>query len=48
MLRRQGRGRQRVGVQAGAEAVAAQQANRATSHEQELRGHQQRRAGWLE
>jgi hypothetical protein len=48
MLRQQGRGQQRAGVQAGAEAVAAQQANRAIHQEQELRAHQQRRAGWLE
>jgi hypothetical protein len=48
MLRRPGRGGERAGVQAGAEAVAAQQADRATRRERELRGHQQRRAGWLE
>jgi hypothetical protein len=47
MLRR-GRGQQRAGVPVGAEAVARQQADRATRHEQELRAHQQRRAGWLE
>jgi conjugative relaxase-like TrwC/TraI family protein len=47
MLRR-GRGGERAGMQAGAEAVAAQQADRATRREQELRAHQQRRAGWLE
>jgi conjugative relaxase-like TrwC/TraI family protein len=47
MLRRLGRG-QRAGVPAGAEAVAAQQADRATRREQELRAQQQRRAGWLE
>jgi AAA domain len=47
MLRR-GRGGERAGVQAGAEAVARQQADRATRREQELRAHQQRRAGWLE
>jgi conjugative relaxase-like TrwC/TraI family protein len=43
-----GAGQQRAGVQAGAEAVAAQQADRAIRREQELRAHQQRRAGWLE
>jgi conjugative relaxase-like TrwC/TraI family protein len=43
MLRR-GRARER----AGAEAVAGQQADRATRREQELRAHQQRRAGWFE
>jgi hypothetical protein len=48
MLRRLGRGQQRAGVPAGVEAVAAQQADRTTRREQELRGHQQRRAGWLE
>jgi hypothetical protein len=48
MLRQQGRGQQRAGVQAGAEAVARQQADRAAHREQELRAHQQRRAGWLE
>jgi conjugative relaxase-like TrwC/TraI family protein len=47
MLRR-GRGQQRAAVPAGAEAVAAQQADGATRREQELRAHQQRRAGWLE
>jgi conjugative relaxase-like TrwC/TraI family protein len=47
MLRR-GRAGERVGVAAGAEAIARQQADRATRREQELRGHQQRRAGWLE
>jgi conjugative relaxase-like TrwC/TraI family protein len=47
MLRR-GRGGERAGVPAGAEAVALQQADRATRREQELRAHQQRRAGWLE
>jgi conjugative relaxase-like TrwC/TraI family protein len=45
---RLGRGQQRAGVPAGAEAVAAQQADRATRREHELRAHQQRRAGWLE
>jgi hypothetical protein len=35
-------------VPAGAEAVAAQQADRATRREQELRAQQQHRAGWLE
>jgi hypothetical protein len=47
MLRR-GRGGERAGVPAGAEAVARQQADRATRREQELRAHQQRRAGWFE
>jgi conjugative relaxase-like TrwC/TraI family protein len=47
MLRR-GRGGERASVPAGAEAVARQQADRATRREQELRAHQQRRAGWLE
>jgi hypothetical protein len=47
MLRR-GRGGERAGVLAGAEAVARQQADRAARREQELRAHQQRRAGWLE
>jgi hypothetical protein len=47
MLRR-GRARERAGVPAGAEAVARQQADRATRREQELRAHQQRRAGWFE
>jgi hypothetical protein len=45
---RGGRGGERAGVQAGAEAVAGQQADRATGREQELRAHQQHRAGWLE
>jgi conjugative relaxase-like TrwC/TraI family protein len=45
---RLGRGQQRAGVQAGAEAGAAQQADRAMQREQELRAHQQRRVGWLE
>jgi hypothetical protein len=45
---RLGRGQQRAGVQAGAAAVAAQQADRAIQREQELRAHQQRRVGWLE
>jgi conjugative relaxase-like TrwC/TraI family protein len=45
---RLGRGQQRASVPAGAEAVARQQANRAVEREQELRAHQQRRAGWLE
>jgi conjugative relaxase-like TrwC/TraI family protein len=48
MLRRPGRGSERPSVPMGAEAVAAQQADRATRREQELRAHQQRRAGWLE
>jgi hypothetical protein len=48
MLRQQGRGQQRASVPTGVEAVAAQQADRATRREQELRGHQQRRTGWLE
>jgi hypothetical protein len=48
MLRRPGRGQQRASVQAGAEAVARQQADRAAEREQELRAHQQRRNGWLE
>ena len=48
MVRQQRRGQQRVSVQAGAAAVAAQQADRALQREQELRTHQQRRAGWLE
>jgi hypothetical protein len=47
MLRR-GRGGERAGVSAGAEAVARQQADRASRREQELRAHQQRRAGWFE
>jgi hypothetical protein len=47
MLRR-GRGGERAGVPAGAEAIARQQADRATRREQELRAHQQRRTGWLE
>jgi hypothetical protein len=47
MLRR-GQGGERACVPAGAEAVAAQQADRATRREQELRAHQQRRTGWLE
>jgi hypothetical protein len=47
MLRR-GRGGERAGGPAGAEAVARQQADRATRREQELRAHQQRRMGWLE
>jgi conjugative relaxase-like TrwC/TraI family protein len=34
--------------QAGVVALAGQQTDRATRREQELRGHQQRRAGWLE
>jgi conjugative relaxase-like TrwC/TraI family protein len=38
----------RTAVQAGAVAVAEQQANRATDHERELRVHQQQRAGWVE
>jgi AAA domain len=45
---RHGRGQQRTSVQAGAEAVAGQQADRAMQREQELRAHQQRRTGWLE
>jgi hypothetical protein len=45
---RLGRDQQRAGVPAGAEAVAAQQADRTMRREQELRAHQQRRAGWLE
>jgi conjugative relaxase-like TrwC/TraI family protein len=47
MLRR-GRAGERASVPAGAEAIARQQADRATRREQELRAHQQRRAGWLE
>ena len=47
MLRR-GRGGERAGVPAGAEAIARQHADRATKREQELRAHQQRRAGFLE
>jgi conjugative relaxase-like TrwC/TraI family protein len=47
MLRR-GRAGERASVHAGAEAVARQQADRAMQREQELRAHQQRRAGWLE
>src|SRR4029453_4591391 len=47
MLRR-GRGGERAGVAAGAGAVARPQAARATWREQELRAHQQRRAGFLE
>jgi conjugative relaxase-like TrwC/TraI family protein len=35
-------------AQAGVVAVAGQQADRAVQREQELRAHQQRRAGWLE
>jgi hypothetical protein len=48
MLRQQGRGQQRAGILAAAEAVARQQADRAAHREQELRAHQQRRTGWLE
>jgi conjugative relaxase-like TrwC/TraI family protein len=48
MLRRRGRAGEPAGVPAGAEAVAAQQADRAARLEQGLRAHQQRRAGWLE
>jgi len=47
MLRR-GRAGERWNLPAGAEAVAAQQADRASRREQQLRAHQQRRAGWLE
>jgi conjugative relaxase-like TrwC/TraI family protein len=47
MLRR-GRGGERASVPAGAEAIARQQADRAMQREQELRAHQQRRAGLLE
>jgi conjugative relaxase-like TrwC/TraI family protein len=47
MLRR-GRGGERASVHAGAEVVAQQQADRAVQREQELRAHQQRRAGWFE
>jgi conjugative relaxase-like TrwC/TraI family protein len=47
MLRRGWAG-ERAGVPVGAEAIARQQADRATRREQELRAHQQRRAGWLE
>jgi conjugative relaxase-like TrwC/TraI family protein len=47
MLRR-GRAGERTSVPAGAEVVAAQQADRASRREQQLRAHQQRRAGWLE
>ncbi len=43
-----GRAGERAGVPAGAEAIARQQADRATRREQELRAHQQHRAGWLE
>jgi conjugative relaxase-like TrwC/TraI family protein len=43
MLRRHGRA-----AQAGVAAVAVQQADRAVQREQELRAHQQRRAGWVE
>jgi conjugative relaxase-like TrwC/TraI family protein len=45
---RWGRGGERAATQAGAAAVAEQQANRAVDREQELRGHQQQRAGWCE
>jgi hypothetical protein len=45
---RHGRAGERTSLPVGAEVVAAQQANRATRREQELRGHQQRRTGWLE
>jgi hypothetical protein len=47
MLRR-GRAGERPSVQAGAAAIARQQADRAAGREQELRAHQQHRAGWLE
>jgi hypothetical protein len=47
MLRR-GRGGERANLPAGAEAVAAQRADRATRREQALRAHQQRRTGWFE
>jgi hypothetical protein len=49
MLRRLGRGAdERAAAQAGAVVVAEQQANRALDREQELRAHQQQRAGWVE
>jgi conjugative relaxase-like TrwC/TraI family protein len=48
MLHWRGRGADERAAQAGAVAVAEQQANRATDREQELRAHQQQRAGWLE
>jgi AAA domain len=48
MLRRLGEGSERASASAGVEAVAAQQADRASRREQQLRAHQQRRAGWLE
>ena len=43
-----GEASERAGVQAGAEAVARPAGDRATRREQELRAHQQRRAGWLD
>jgi conjugative relaxase-like TrwC/TraI family protein len=49
MLRWRGRGAsERAAAQVGAAAVAEQQANRAVDREQELRAHQQQRAGWVE
>jgi hypothetical protein len=45
---RWGRGGERAATAAGTAAVAEQQANRATDREQQLRAHQQQRAGWLE
>jgi conjugative relaxase-like TrwC/TraI family protein len=45
---RWGRGGERAAAQAGAAAVAEQQANRALDQERELRAHQQQRAGWLD
>jgi conjugative relaxase-like TrwC/TraI family protein len=49
MLRWRGRGAgERAAAQVGTAAVAEQQANRAVDREQELRGHQQQRAGWVE
>jgi hypothetical protein len=47
MLRLRGRGGPPAG-QRGALVLAEQQANRAADRERELRGHQQRRAAWLE
>jgi hypothetical protein len=41
-------GGERTAAQAGAIVVAEQQANRAVDREQELRAHQQQRAGWLD
>jgi hypothetical protein len=49
MLRWRGHGAgERTAAHAGAAALAEQQANRAIDREQELRAHQQQRAGWCE